>query len=141
MFGSRERRTRREAEAAEQVRGWYQRAAAGGLTMARVQAVQGRHRQGTRAYLRVDVESFVRDAWVWGRAVRVGDLVVGRAVVDRGPHTRRPGVLSVDEVAAVIPAAVVRRADRHHRRVARPRPVVRPPAERRRTRLVAAYDR
>ncbi|MET0577329.1 MAG: hypothetical protein ABW122_01615 [Ilumatobacteraceae bacterium] len=101
MFGSRERRTMQEAEAADHVREWYQRAAAGGLTVARVQAVRGRHR---------------RDAWV------------------------RPGVLHVDDVVAVIPAAIVRRADRHHRRLTAPEPVARPGAERHRARVVAASD-
>ncbi|MET0324551.1 MAG: hypothetical protein ABW219_04950 [Ilumatobacteraceae bacterium] len=64
MFGSRERRTMQEAEAADHVREWYQRAAAGGLTVARVQAVRGRHRRGTEADLQLDVEPFARDAWV-----------------------------------------------------------------------------
>lgn len=91
-----------EAEAADHVREWYQRAAAGGLTVARVQAVRGRHRRGT--------------------------------------HTRRPGVLYVDDVVAVIPAAIVRRADRHHRRLTAPEPVARPGAERHRARVVAASD-
>lgn len=119
MFG------RRDERAATKWSRFADHAAQHGMSIVTVGAVYQYARNGTKAVITIQGETYDRDAWFWWTSVEPGTALAVSLSTGYGPHTHRDGVVFVGSqyggagVYDWLSAKTLTRAARHHRRMAR----------------------